>query len=99
MAASVPAATANSTGHSSVLWSSLVKQAVHTVRLPDCPEAGGPGPACGPEADGPETGGSVANGPAPVGSPAFSPGLCFFGGGLGADDEDELEEEEEDGLR
>ena len=77
-----------------MLWSSFVKQAAHTLPLPDDPDAGGPGPAGGPEADDPETGG-----PASVGGPAFSPGLCFFGGGLGADDEDELSEEAEDELR
>ena len=77
-----------------MLWSSLVKQAAHTLPLPDDPEASGPAPTGGPEADNPEAGG-----PASVGGPAFSPGLCFFGGGLGADDEDELSEEEEDELR
>ena len=80
-----------------MLWSSFVKQAAHTLPFPDDPEAGGPGPACGPEADGPEAGGSAAGGPASVGGPAFSPGLCFFGGGQGADDE--LSDEEEDELR
>ena len=82
-----------------MLWSSFVKQAAHTLPFPDGPEAGGPGPACGSEADGPETGGSAAGVPASVGGPAFSPGVCFFGGGLGADDEDELSDEEEDALR
>ena len=82
-----------------MLWSSFVKQAAHTLPFPDDPEAGGPGPACGSEADGPETGGSAAGVPASVGGAVFSPGLCFFGGGLGADDEDELSDEEEDELR
>ena len=99
MPASLPAATAFRRGHSSTLWSSLVKQAAHALPSPDDPEAGGPGPACGPEADGPEAGGSAAGGPASVGGPAFSPGLCFFGGGLGEDPEDELSDEGEDELR
>ena len=67
--------------------------------FPDDPEAGGPGPTGGSEADGPETGGFAAGVPASVGGAVFSPGLCFFGGGLGADEDDELEDEEEDALR
>ena len=82
-----------------MLWSSFVKQAAHTLPFPDDPEAGGPGPACGSEADGPETGGSAAGVPASVGGAVFSPGLCFFGGGLGSDDGDELSDEELDELR
>ena len=78
-----------------MLWSSFVKQAAHTLPFPDDTKAGGPGPACGSEADGPETGGSAAGVPAFVGGAVFSPGLCFFGGGL----EDELSDEEEDELR
>ena len=61
-----------------MLWSSFVKQAAHTLPFPDDPEAGGPGPACGSEADGPETGGSAAGVPASVGGAVFSPGLCFL---------------------
>ena len=34
-----------------------------------------------------------------TGGPTFCSGLCFFSGGLDADDEDELEEEDEDELR
>ena len=63
-----------------MLWSSFVKQAAHTLPFPDDPEAGGPGPARGSEADGPETGGSAV-------------GLCFFAGGpdeLSDEEEDEL---------
>ena len=75
------------------------QQHIHTLPCPDDPAAGGPGPACGSEeADGPETGGSAAGVPASVGGPAFSPGLCFFGGGPLACDEDELSDEEEDEL-
>ena len=40
--------------------------------FPDDPEAGGPDPACGSEADGPETGGSAAGVPASVGGAVFS---------------------------
>ena len=51
-----------------------------------------------PLADDPEAGGPAAGGSASVGGgPAFSSGLCFFG--LGAADEDELEEEEDDEAR
>ena len=68
---------------------SFVKHAAHTLPFPDDPEAGGPDPACGSEADGPETGGSAAGVPAS--------GLCFFVGGRVA--EDELSDDEEDGRR
>ena len=88
MSASLPAATAFRRGHSSSLWSFILKQAAHALSSPDDPEA-----------DGPEAGGSAAGGPASVGGPAFSHGLCFFGGGLGEDPEDELSDEGEDGLR
>ena len=86
-----------------MLWSSFVKHAAHALPLPDDPGAGGPGPACGSDADGPETGGCAAGVSASVAGPAFSPGLCFFGGGLSANyelsDEDDLSDEDEDALR
>ena len=99
MSAAVPVLTARKRGHSSTLWLSFVKQAAHTLPFPADPEAVGRGPACGSEADGPETGGSAAGAPASVGGAVFSPGLCFFAGGRGADDEDELSDDEEEGLR
>ena len=100
MCASLPAATASRRGHSSWLWLSFVKQAAHTLPIPDDPEAGGPG-LCffvggrvaedelsdEEEAAGPEAGGSAAGVPAS--------GLCFFVGGRVA--EDELSDDEEDG--
>ena len=92
MSASVPPSKACRRGHSSTLWSSFVKQAGHTLPLADDPETGGPGPTGGPNADGTEAGGSAAGGSASVGGVAFSSGLCFLGGGLDVDDEDEDDE-------
>ena len=91
MCASLPAATASRRGHSSWLWLSFVKQAAHTLPIPDDPEAGGPG-LCffvggrvaedelsdEEEAAGPEAGGSAAGVPAFVGGAVFSPGFCFL---------------------
>ena len=45
--------------------------------FPDDPDAGGPDPACGSEADGPETGGSAAGVPASVGG-AVTFGVFFI---------------------